>query len=212
MLCTTLDHLVITAPSVEMGIQYVEQILGVGMERGGKHPRMGTHNALLRLGGGAYLEVIAVDPEATPPGRPRWFELDRPGRPRLAGWVARTDDIARAHGALGNVLGALETMSRGDLSWRITIPEDGGLPFGGAAPMLIQWAAGPRPSDRLPDSGCSLVRFERFHPQADAVNVILDQVGLQALPAVVGPAPALVAHIQTPSGLRLLGPTGDIHG
>lgn len=212
MLHTTLDHLVITAPSVETGIHYVQQTLGVGMERGGRHPRMGTHNALLRLGDDVYLEVIAVDPGAPPPERPRWFELDRPGRPRLAGWVARTDDIARVHGRLGNALGTLETMSRGDLTWQITIPDDGSLPFGGAAPMLIQWAPGPRPAGRLSDSGCSLVRFERFHPQADAVNVILEQVGLQALPAMVGPAPMLVAHIQTPSGIHQLGSTGDIHG
>ena len=109
MLHTTLDHLVITAPSVETGIHYVQQTLGVGMERGGRHPRMGTHNALLRLGDDVYLEVIAVDPGAPPPERPRWFELDRPGRPRLAGWVARTDDIARVHGRLGNALGTLET-------------------------------------------------------------------------------------------------------
>ena len=31
--------------------------------RGGKHVAMGTHNSLLRLGDGVYLEVIAIDPD-----------------------------------------------------------------------------------------------------------------------------------------------------
>jgi hypothetical protein len=38
---------------------------------------MGTHNRLLKLGEGFYLELIAIDPQAPPPGRPRWFGLDR---------------------------------------------------------------------------------------------------------------------------------------
>ena len=39
---------------------------------------MGTHNRLLGLGTNVYLEVIAIDTEAAPPARPRWFSLDTP--------------------------------------------------------------------------------------------------------------------------------------
>jgi hypothetical protein len=46
---------------------------------------MGTHNRLLKLGAGRFLEVIAIDPEAPAPGRRRWFDLDAPFmRQRLA--------------------------------------------------------------------------------------------------------------------------------
>src|SRR5690606_32822306 len=83
-----IDHLVVTAPSLAEGARFVREALGVEPEPGGKHPRMGTHNLLLRLGNDVYLEVIAIDPGAPAPGHPRWFGLDdAPTSPLLATWV-----------------------------------------------------------------------------------------------------------------------------
>jgi hypothetical protein len=67
-----LDHVVIAAGDVAAGAPAVERVLGVPLAGGGKHDRMGTHNRLLRLGSDAYPELIAIDPEGTPPDRPRW--------------------------------------------------------------------------------------------------------------------------------------------
>ena len=39
-----------------------EGALGATPAPGGHHPLMGTHNQLLSLGPGEYLEVIAIDP------------------------------------------------------------------------------------------------------------------------------------------------------
>jgi hypothetical protein len=97
---TRLDHLVVVAPTLSAGAEWVRETLGEAPEEGGSHPRMGTHNALLRLAEDVYLEVIAIDPDAPAPSRPRWFGLDRVGPndpPRLAAWVARTNDL---HGAV----------------------------------------------------------------------------------------------------------------
>jgi hypothetical protein len=66
---------------------------------------MGTHNRVMGLYGGLYLEVIAIDPSAAAPDRPRWFGLDgdlmrqrlRDG-PFLAHWAARVErpaDLSR---------------------------------------------------------------------------------------------------------------------
>ena len=55
-----LDHLVVTAPTLEGGVEYVADCLGVLPVPGGVHPRMGTHNALVRLGTSQYLEVIGA--------------------------------------------------------------------------------------------------------------------------------------------------------
>src|SRR5262245_56050439 len=101
-----IDHLVVTAPTLEAGAEHVERVLGVPLQKGGAHDRMGTHNLLLRLGDSLYLEVIAPDPAAPPPSRPRWFELDGPraAEPRLAAWVARTSDIRRAVDSLPVVI------------------------------------------------------------------------------------------------------------
>ena len=90
------DHLTIASTSLEAGARDVERALGVSLLEGGKHPRMGTHNRLLRLGDQVYLELIAIDPVGSPPGRPRWFGLDAPAtRSQLApdrgsstGWCA----------------------------------------------------------------------------------------------------------------------------
>jgi hypothetical protein len=76
-----IDHLVIAAHDLAHGVHWCEQTLGVTPGPGGRHPLMSTHNRLLKLDAGpghprAYLEIIAIDPEAPPPGRARWFGLD----------------------------------------------------------------------------------------------------------------------------------------
>ncbi|HSH43331.1 MAG TPA: VOC family protein, partial [Arenicellales bacterium] len=73
-----LDHLVVAAADLAAGREYIEDLLGVRTEAGGRHDAIGTHNQLLRLGDDQYLEIIAVDPDAPAPGKPRWFGLDDP--------------------------------------------------------------------------------------------------------------------------------------
>ncbi|HVR48900.1 MAG TPA: VOC family protein, partial [Pseudorhodoferax sp.] len=114
MVASRIDHLAIAAPSLQAGSDALFAQLGLRPQAGGRHDRMGTHNLLLRLGGALYLEVIAVDPAAPAPARPRWFGLDAlapDAAPRLACWVARTDDIVGAAAALP--LGEVLPMSRG---------------------------------------------------------------------------------------------------
>jgi hypothetical protein len=82
---TRFDHFVIAAAHLDDGAAWLHDRLGVSMSGGGRHRRMGTHNRLLRLGDGRYLEVIAVDAAAPAPDRPRWFGLDQPAmQARLA--------------------------------------------------------------------------------------------------------------------------------
>ena len=92
----TLDHIAISAGTLEEGVAFVEAALGVPLAGGGQHPHMATHNRLLGLGD-VYLEVIAADPAAPRPTWPRWFDLDRfDGPPRLTNWICRTDDLDAA--------------------------------------------------------------------------------------------------------------------
>ena len=175
-----LDHLVVTAPNLKAGVQWVRDALGTTAQLGGKHPRMGTHNCLLRLGERTYLEVIAPDPNAPDPGRPRWFGLDRMDRdasPRLAAWVARTADIRESASASTESLGAIEPMSRGELNWLITVTEDGALPLDGIAPILIQWQVATHPAVAMRDSGCRLVRLELHCPDAERGRALLRSIG-----------------------------------
>ncbi len=204
-----IDHLVITAPSLAVGTKMVYEALGVWPQLGGEHARMGTHNALLRLGEKLYLEVIAINPAMLKPDRPRWFRLDElkiESVSCLATWVTRCDDIHAAHTACAGIHGAVETMSRGDLNWLITIPGDGGMPLDGIAPTLIEWQSPSHPASRLEDRGCSLVKLEAFHPDAVRLNAILVNLGLDSEIIVAeNPRPQLVAEIRTAHGVRRIG-------
>ena len=73
---TTLDHLVVAGATLAQAIEHFADLTGVVARPGGRHATMGTHNALVRLGPKTYVELIAIDPDATPPTRPRWFDLD----------------------------------------------------------------------------------------------------------------------------------------
>jgi hypothetical protein len=208
MSACSIDHITVTAPTLAAGAEFVRKALGVVPQAGGEHPRMGTHNLLLKLGDTLFLEVIAPNPNAPAPGRPRWFALDRLGPdspPSLSNWVARTDDIHASVSACSEALGNIEAMSRGSLDWLITIPADGALPLHGIAPALIQWSAPTHPAAGLEDRGLSLVKLELFHPEPERIARLLRSIDLVApLTVSAGQAPHLVAHINTPQGLRFM--------
>jgi len=161
-----LDHLVVAARTLEEGAAWIESLLGAVPVAGGKHETMGTHNRLLGLGGGMYLEVIAVDPEAAPPARPRWFSLDTPEMqerleqgPALIHWVMRTDAIEEDAALYPEELEIL-SLSRGPYRWRIGVPRDGQLPCGGRCPTPIQWEGHMHPAANLPASGCAILELD----------------------------------------------------
>lgn len=205
-----LDHLVVVAQSLDAGAALVAQALGFTPGPGRKHPHMGTHNLLLSLGACAYLEVVAIDPQAAPIARPRWFGLDALAAergPRLAAWVANTDDI---HRHTSPELGVVETMEREGMTWQMSISQDGRAPLCGAAPLLIQRATPVHPASRLQDLGLRLRRLQIRHPHPDQVARVLARLEFPDTPTITlerAPTTALIAEIETPLGLRVLGET-----
>jgi hypothetical protein len=157
-----LDHLVVAARTLDEGAAWCEATFGVAPGAGGRHPLMGTHNRLLPLDARAYLEIIAIDPEAPPTGRVRWFDLDAPAMrqalaagPRLVHWVARCtaiDAVAErlhaAGAAVGDIVAAERATAAGLLRWRISVRADGRRPAAGALPALIEWQ-GPHPVEAM---------------------------------------------------------------
>lgn len=207
-----IDHITITSPSLNKGSELVFESLGVRPQQGGEHPRMGTHNLLLRLGDSMFLEVIAINHAAPKPLRPRWFDLDAlpaDAGPRLSCWVARTENIRETASASTEALGRPEPMSRGSLDWLISIPEDGSLPLGGAAPALIEWHAPAHPAAGMYDLGCFLMALELQHPEPLRVSGLLENLDFSEPSVTVtikkSATPGLVAHIRTPKGLRAIG-------
>jgi hypothetical protein len=200
-----IDHLAVVAERLEDGVAAVEALFGVPMAGGGKHPLMGTHNRLLSLGD-LYLEVIAADPDAPHPGRPRWFDMDRfRGPPRLTNWIAACDDLAAAVALGPDGIGEPLSLSRGDFRWQMAVPPDGRLPFDGAFPALIRWEGTAHPAPALPDHGLRLTRLEIGHPDAPGLTAALaGRLDDARVTIVPDDRVTLRATIDTPSGSRVL--------
>ena len=206
-----IDHLVFGCDYLQNGTSYLETALGVGLSAGGQHALMATHNRLLKLQDAIYLEVIAIDHEAVQKhgdiGRKRWFSLDEDRTkkrlaqsPRPLTWVVAVDDIHDAASKCGYDVGKITTMTRDNLEWMLTIPEDGGLVEDGLLPGLIQWPGGRNPANKLPESGTRLQRLILQHPQPDVIGQIIDQLGIDG-PVEVKLGPAnLIFEMQTNAG------------
>ena len=199
-----IDHLVWGGRSLNAEIDRLEAWTGVRAAPGGRHPREGTHNALLALGPDTYLELIAPDLGAPPPARPRWFGLDALDSARLVAWAVKADDLdtraaaARARGVeLGDLGEGRRERSHGDtLAWRLTYPVSQG-PVA-LVPFLIEWGDGPHPAASAP-AGVRLIALRAEHPEPASIRARLEQLGIE-LEVTAAVTPALVATLDTPRG------------
>jgi hypothetical protein len=199
------DHLAISVEELAAGSAEIEALLGVPLQQGGEHPAMGTHNRLLSLGPQEYLEVIAINPAAAAPAHPRWFALDRfQGSPRLTNWICRSDDLDSSLKQAPAGAGSQRAFTRGDLKWRMAVPDDGELPFDNCHPALIQWD-GPHPAPRLTDLGCRLNWLELRHPGASALAQALTSLDDPRIRFVRADVPGMRVGIETPEGERVIG-------
>lgn len=212
-----IDHLVVAAASLEEGAAWCEATLGVPPGPGGEHPLMGTHNRLLRVATvdypRAYFEIIAVQPGRRPQCTRRWFDLDdesvgdtlkRHG-PRLVHFVASVPDARSALAAWqalglerGAPIAATRMTPRGELSWQISVRDDGQRLMQGTLPTLIEWGR-VHPAAGMPESGVTLQGLTATHPQAATLRQAYEAVGLQGVAVKEGPA-NLCAVLDTPKG------------
>lgn len=201
------DHLAIAATDLEAGAATIAAALGVPLEAGGRHAAMGTHNRLLSLGPGEYLEVIAIDPAAPGPGRPRWFALDTfAGDPAPRAWILRADDLGAALAQAPAGTGTPMTFRRDALTWQMAVPDTGLLPFDGVAPAVIEWGPGvTHPADRLPDRGIRLAALTLRHPDAAGLRAALAPLTAEPRLSIETGAPGIEAWFDTPAGRRVLG-------
>lgn len=202
-----IDHLVFAVPSLPEGMSLIKEKTGVEPVYGGRHPGMGTHNALLPLGGRTYLEVIASDPKQTIAG-PLWFGVEKITEPKLVSWAVRCSDIEQMVDrltALDTVPGPIQEASRrlatgGIISWRLTDPRP--LLMDGVVPFLIDWGTSPHPTDGK-EAAVQFVELKGFHPQAPKANQLMDALGLGMRIEQAG-TPKLELQLNTPKGRVVL--------
>ena len=168
------DHVAVAGETLAAATGHAEQVLGLDLVTGGTHAVFHTHNMLLGLQEGLYLEAIAINPDAPVPDRPRWFDLDRfKGPARLTNWICRCDDLDATLASLPEGFGHPVSLQRGDLRWRMAVPADGLLPFDNCAPALIEWEGDAHPSAILGNSGAQLMSFTVSHPKAETLAKLL---------------------------------------
>jgi hypothetical protein len=199
-----IDHIVYGVLDLEAGTAGLKRRLGMRAYAGGRHPGRGTHNALLGLGGQAYLEVIARDPDQGPPAGPLPFALEGLTEPRLVGWAIRVhgiDDFVERARTAGYDPGEVREMSRVRpdgvrLVWRLAQDPPAGPGF--PLPFVIDWLDSAHPSESAP-AGVTLVRLSAVHPDPQSMRPALDALGA-GITVAEGPEPALVAVLDTPRG------------
>jgi hypothetical protein len=199
------DHIAVAGETLAAAAGHVESVLGVPMQSGGEHAVFHTHNRLLGLEDGLYLEAIAVNPQAPTPDRPRWFDLDCfEGAPRLTNWICRCDDLDATLDQLPEGFGRPVDLQRGDLRWRMAVPASGVLPFDNCAPALIQWIGDAHPAPRMAQQGCRIETFTIRHPEAITLAALLAPLLADGrIVFEVGPK-QLSAAITTPTGRATL--------
>jgi hypothetical protein len=200
-----LDHLVVGATTLAAAQAQVEQSLGMAMQPGGAHAVFHTHNALLGLNDGIYLEAIAPNPDAPTPARSRWYDLDRfKGPARLSNWAAAVSEMDAALATMPSGCGVPVAVSRGTLSWSMAVSAAGTTPFNNLWPALIEWPIGMHPAGQLAPTGVRLVRFTLVHPQGDLLaKALAGHIKDDRLAVEIGPI-AMQATFATPHGERTL--------
>ncbi len=204
MATLVLDHVILAGPALPDLASAFEARTGVPAAPGGRHAGQGTHNALVGLGPGRYLELLAPDPEAE--DGPFRASIAYLGGPALHTWCVRggnADAFAarvRAAGFEPRRIAMERTRPDGvRLAWQLVFID--GHPFGGLVPFFIDWAESPHPSATL---GAPLdwrsLRLE--HPDAPRLAAVLAELGgvPEAVRVAPGEAPRLVGTWRGPRG------------
>jgi hypothetical protein len=199
-----IDHVIVAGPDLAELVEGVAAATGVRAVPGGRHAGQGTHNALLGLGAGRYLELLAPDPEqAGGEFRSSIAYLDAPA---LHTWCVRGGDAdavtarVEATGARPRRLAMSRQRPDGvTLRWELVFVD--GHPFGGLVPFFIDWQGSPHPAAGLP-SGLACAGLRLSHPDAVGLRAFLTDLGALATGVDVGrgQASGLAARWRGPAG------------
>ncbi len=198
-----LDHLLIGAPNLAVGVAWLAAWLGVTPAPGGRHPGLGTHNALTGLGGARYLEVIAPDPDGAGLAPPfAW--LANCTTPRLATWAAAAEDLEPIAAALdaaglghsGIVAGSRLRPDGSLLEWRTLFPAN---TEGGLVPFFISWRDPAQHPALALDDPLELASLLFIHPLPERLGEMFSVLGITGR-IEKGTSPRFTATIRGPLG------------
>jgi hypothetical protein len=195
-----IDHIMLGIDELDRGVESFEQRTGVRPVYGGKHPR-GTHNALVSLGDGTYLEIIAVQRDVKPPEEYvglRHLHLLTP-----IGWAVSSTDSGELRNRLSSAGLAVTEPSAGSrttpagttLSWQTFGLKDNFE----EAPFFIVWSPQtPHPSTTSP-KGCKLQHWRVAGAHQKALVQLRDTLQLR-VDVADAPATSLHLSLRCPKG------------
>jgi hypothetical protein len=177
-----IDHLILAIDDLQKGLESFGRLTGVRPELGGEHPGRGTANALVSLGQGRYLEILA---HASKTARldPSWGDSFRHGSLTPVGWALHSRDLARTVADLRKAGLPVSTPQPGSrkrpdgstLTWRTAALEGPQLSL---SPFFIQWGeVTVHPSTTSP-RGCELVRVAITAPEPGSLRRLLRTTGV----------------------------------
>ena len=177
-----IDHVIVGAADLDAATAEIERLTGVRPVIGGVHPGRGTRNALLSLGEGTYLEIIAPDPAQTVDSEDL-RTLRALATPTPYGWAVSADNESVLRSALSTANIAITEPNSGSRA-----KPDGSVlrwvTFGYAeldnphAPFFIVWADPALHPSRTSPGGCRLSGVSIEGRDAAALSGAIDPLKL----------------------------------
>lgn len=175
------DHLVVGIRSLSEGVAQFARLTGVTAAAGGVHPRRGTENALVSLGTGEYVEIIAPQPKADlSENDARLRTLDRM---TIVAWAVAVDNADAAievlHAAgfktTAPQQGSRVAPSGERLEWEVFKLSDATI---AGAPFFIEWSSTTTHPSLTAPSGCVRERFRIQAPAPERLSAVLKALGV----------------------------------
>jgi hypothetical protein len=166
-----IDHILLGIDDLDRGVQQFEESTGVKPIYGGKHPR-GTHNALVSLGDGTYVEIIAVQKGSTAPDD--YAGLAQLHKLTPIGWAVSSKDSGQLRSRLeaaGMAVteatpGSRTTPAGKTLSWQTFGLKDNFE----EAPFFIVWSAQTAHPSTTSPTGCKLQQWHIAGPHQKSLE------------------------------------------
>jgi hypothetical protein len=184
MIGRKIDHIVYSVLDLDQAMDHIESQLGVRPVFGGYHKTQGTKNALLNLGEGCYLEILAVDEHNAKIKSPRWMGIDLITKSRITRWALKSEDIdldskvLNAHNdKMGTIYqGSRKTTTGETLAWKMILPLSS--PDIELIPFMVDWSESAfHPTEKLQE-GCSLKEISLAGSAADKSNQVFNELSI----------------------------------
>ena len=201
-----IDHIVYAVSNLEETINYFNTTHGLNPTIGGRHITKGTKNALLNLGAGCYLEIIAIDHDNQKINAPRWMGVDLIKEAKVTRWSLKSDELEKdqvillSHHADMGVIeeGQRETPDGSFLRWKMILPL--AEPETELIPFMTDWSlSGFHPTDNLPQQ-CSLENIRFSAPDSDSKTQLCFNKFFDDLNIAPHTEPKITLKIKGPKG------------